>query len=97
MWNKPREITNLTYSGDGYENAYYTSEKEINPKKVLEAWKASPSHNAILLESGSWKGSNLLAFGVGINGNFAVIWFGSQTDPLGPMEACVAPTRYAMK
>lgn len=97
MWDKPREITNLTYLGDGYENAYATTDKEINPKRVLEAWKASPSHNAILLESGSWKGSNLLAFGVGVHENYAVIWVGSQTDPLGPMQACDTATRYAMR
>jgi uncharacterized protein YkwD len=88
MWDKPREITNFTYTGDGYENAYFTSEKEVNPARVLEAWKASPTHNAILLESGIWKGSNLLAFGVSIYKNYAVIWVGSQVDPLGPMQAC---------
>jgi uncharacterized protein YkwD len=88
MWDKPREITNFAYSGDGYENAYFTSEKEVNPARVLEAWKASPTHNAILLESGIWKGSNLLAFGISIYKNYAVIWVGSQVDPLGPMQAC---------
>jgi len=87
MWNKPREITNFTYTGDGYENAYYTGEKEVTPARVLEAWKASPSHNAILLEAGDWKGSNLLALGVGIHNNYAVIWVGSLVDPLGPMQA----------
>lgn len=90
MWDKPREITNFTYLGDGYENAYSTSEREVSPARVLEAWKASPSHNAILLESGDWKGSNLMAFGVGIHKNFAVMWVGSQVDPLGPMRACVS-------
>ncbi len=97
MWDKPREITNYTYTGDGYENAYSTSEKEVNPARVLEAWKASPSHNAMLLESGDWKGSNLLAFGVGIHKNYAVMWVGSLTDPLGPMQACAPPNTYAMK
>jgi hypothetical protein len=90
MWDKPREITNLTYTGDGYENAYSSSEKEVTPAKVLDAWKSSPSHNAILLESGVWEGSNLLAFGVGIHKNHAVIWVGSLNDPLGPMQACLA-------
>jgi hypothetical protein len=91
MWNKPREITNFTYTGDGYENAYSTSEEEVTPTKVLEAWKSSPSHNAILLETGIWKGSNLLAFGVGIHKNHAVIWVGSLIDPLGPMQASNTP------
>lgn len=88
MWDKPREITELTYTGDGYENAYATSEEEVDPVKVLNAWKSSPGHNAILLESGNWRGSNLLAFGVGIYKNHAVMWVGSLNDPLGPMQAC---------
>lgn len=90
MWDKPREITNFTYTGDGYENAYSTGEREVTPAKVLAAWKASPSHNAILVESGVWKGGNLLAFGVGIYKNHAVMWVGSLVDPLGPMQTKVA-------
>jgi len=90
MWDKPREITNFTYTGDGYENAYSTGEQEVTPAKVLEAWKASPSHNAILVESGVWKGGNHLAFGVGIYKNRAVMWVGSMVDPLGPMQTNVA-------
>lgn len=97
MWDKPREITNFTYTGDGYENAYSTSEKEIDPARVLEAWKASPSHNAILLESGTWRDCNLLAFGVGIHKNYAVMWVGSSADPLGPMQACGAGPTYVVK
>jgi uncharacterized protein YkwD len=88
MWDKPREISRFGYTGDGYENAYSTTDNEVIPEKVLEAWKASPSHNAILLESGIWKGSNLLALGVGIYKNYAVIWVGSLVDPLGSMQAC---------
>ncbi|MFZ4857038.1 MAG: CAP domain-containing protein [Desulfuromonadaceae bacterium] len=86
MWDKPREITRFTYKGDGYEIAYSTGEQEVTPAKVLEAWKASPSHNAILVESGVWKGKKLLAFGVGIYKNNAVIWVGTVVDPLGPMQ-----------
>jgi hypothetical protein len=86
MWDKPREITNFTYTGDGYENAYATTAQEVTPANVLKAWQASPNHNALILESGIWKRSNLLAFGVGIYKNVAVIWFGSLTDPLGPMN-----------
>ncbi len=88
MWDKPREITKFGYTGDGYENAYSTKDNEVNPEKVLEAWKASPSHNAVLLETGVWKGSNLLALGVGIYKNHAVIWVGSLVDPLGALKVC---------
>ncbi len=97
MWDKPREITKFVYTGDGYENAYSTSEQEVDPQRVLEAWKSSPSHNAILLESGIWRSSNLLAFGVGIHKNYAVMWVGTLIDPLGPMQACVITEKIAMK
>lgn len=96
MWDKPREITKFLYTGDGYENAYSTSENEIDPARVLEAWKSSPSHNAILLEAGIWRNSNLMAFGVGIHKNYAVMWVGSRRDPLGPMKACVTTEKIAM-
>ncbi|GFE61182.1 CAP domain-containing protein [Geobacter sp. AOG2] len=86
MWDKPREITNFTYTGDGYENAYSTSDKEINPKRVLEAWKNSPSHNAILLEKDQWAGSKLSALGVGVYKNYAIIWLGTESDPAGPVN-----------
>jgi uncharacterized protein YkwD len=97
MWDKPREITNFTYTGDGYENAYSTSAKEVDPARVLEAWKSSPSHNAILLESGDWRGSNLMAFGVGIHKNYVVMWVGSMIDLLGPMQACTTAQNDVMK
>lgn len=90
MWDKPREITNFAYTGDGYENAYSTSDKEIDPKRVLEAWKKSPSHNAILLEKDQWAGSKLSALGVGVYKNYAIIWFGTEADPAGPVETTVA-------
>lgn len=92
MWDKPREITNFTYAGDGYENAYSTEGQEISPARVLEAWKARPSHIAIIDESGVWQGGNFHALGVGIYKNHAVIWVGSMVDPLGPMMSNVALT-----
>lgn len=90
MWNKPKEITNYQYPGDGYENAYWTAGDEVSAQRVLEAWKNSPSHNALILESGIWKGSNLLSFGIGIHKNVAVMWVGTLVDPLGPMT-CTIP------
>lgn len=88
MWNKPREITSYQYPGDGYENAYWTSEPEVSVVRVLEGWKRSPAHNALILEEGIWKGSNLLALGIGIYKNVAVMWVGTMIDPLGPMPVC---------
>lgn len=91
MWSKPREITNYLYTGNGYENAYWTSDSEVTVYRVLESWKKSPSHNALILETGIWKGITWPAFGVGIYRNVAVIWFGDSVDPLGPMAACGTP------
>lgn len=91
MWNKPKEITNYEYPGDGYENAYWTSDTEVTPQRVLEAWKKSPAHNALILESGIWKGSNLLSFGVGIHNNVAVMWVGTLVDPIGSLPVCSNP------
>lgn len=88
MWYKTREITNYVYPGEGYENAYWTSDAEVAVERVLECWKQSPSHNALLLQDGIWKGSKLLAFGVGIYKNVAVIWIGNAVDPLGSMATC---------
>ncbi len=90
MWDKPREITNNVYTGDGYENAYWTSESEVTVTRVLDGWKRSPTHNALILETGIWQRSNWLAFGIGIYKNVAVIWFGNMTDPVGSQAACEA-------
>lgn len=90
MWDKPREITNYAYTGDGYENAYWTSENEVTVTRVLDGWKRSPTHNALILETGIWQRSNWLAFGIGIYKNVAVIWFGNMTDPVGSQAACEA-------
>jgi uncharacterized protein YkwD len=88
MRSKPQEISHNVYSGPGYENAYWTTESEVSPQRVLERWKKSPAHNDVILERGGWQRSNLLALGVGIYRNVAVIWVGTMIDPLGPMATC---------
>ncbi len=88
MWNKPREITKDLYSGYGFENAYFTSADRVDVRRVLEGWKRSPKHNALILESGVWQGSKWPVIGVGVHQNVAVIWFGDKDDPLGSVPAC---------
>jgi hypothetical protein len=86
MWYKPREITGNAYTGIGFEIAY---EGSSNPVAVLDAWKASPSHNDVILNAGAWAGYNPWpAMGIGMRNGFAVVWFGSNADPQGTIALC---------
>lgn len=88
MRNKPQEITNSVYPDVGYENVYWTSANQVSPSRALDSWKKSPQHNALILETGKWVRSNMLAIGVAVYKNYAIFWVGAMTDPLGPMPAC---------
>jgi hypothetical protein len=78
MWNKPREIAG--YDSEGYEIAYIDSEG-ARADRGLEGWKKSPGHNPLLINSGQWKQATWRAMGIGIHGEFAVVWFGQLEDP----------------
>ena len=82
MWNKPREITD--YNGDGYEIAYWDS-SNATASGAMNTWKAEfpPLHPDVILERDIWQGSAWKAMGVGIDGNYAVVWFGKDIDPAG--------------
>jgi uncharacterized protein YkwD len=88
MLDKPREITRRAYGDIAYENVYWTSAAEVYSPRVLDTWRKSPSHNALILEIGGWQGSDWSALGVGIYRNVAVMWLGSAADPLGQLKAC---------
>jgi uncharacterized protein YkwD len=81
MWNKPRELTN--YPGEGYEIAYWTDEP-LDPgpfaEKAVRAWKRSPAHNRVIVNSGEWRKLDWNAMGVGYYRGYAVVWFGEVTD-----------------
>ena len=76
MWDKPRELTK--YKGNGYEIAYWNSD-EANAENALSGWKESPGHNAVIINKGVWK-QQWNAIGIGIYRNYAVIWFGNESD-----------------
>lgn len=76
MWSKPSELTN--YQGYGYEIAHWSSD-EATALSALEGWKSSSGHHALIINEGMWN-RTWGAVGVGINGNYAVIWFGHETD-----------------
>lgn len=78
MWSKPRELT--SYQGDGYEIAFGEDEEYLaNAENALDGWKSSKYHNAVILNKGTWK-KKWNAIGIGINGSYAVIWFGNEVD-----------------
>jgi len=78
MWDKPKELTR--YPGNGYEiSAWYSAQQD--PETALSSWKASPLHNAVIVNSGVWARIRWKAVGVGIYGSYAVVWFGEEDDP----------------
>jgi|HigsolmetaAR202D_1030399.scaffolds.fasta_scaffold00118_26 hypothetical protein len=84
MWNKPYEITHGIYSGYGFEIAMGAKNGYVaRPDAAVEAWKNSPLHNAVMINSDSWAALTWRAMGVGIYQGYAVVWFGEQTDPQG--------------
>lgn len=83
MWNKPREISNQVYLGDGFEIAFGAQGHQATPESALAAWIDSPGHQAIIMESGDWQDKHWPAMGVAVYEGYAVVWFGDTEDPLG--------------
>lgn len=82
MWDKPREITGGAYSGNGYEIAARGS--NMTTQKALNAWKGSDAHHRVILSQGKWASHPWKAMGAAYSDSWACVWFGEQTDPLGP-------------
>lgn len=80
MWNKPWEVTGGRYRAQGFEIAARYSEG-IDADMAFDLWRGSPAHNAVILESGGWRGSKWQAMGVAVDGRYAVVWFGKAPDP----------------
>ena len=78
MWNKPREIAG--YESDGFEIAFWSSDG-AEAAESLEGWKKSAGHNPVIVNSGTWEKAKWEAIGIGIYGNYAVVWFGGLADP----------------
>lgn len=87
MWRKPRELTDGKYPGFGFENVYFTSEP-VSPERALSYWQGMPDQDAVILERGVWSRGRWPAMGVGIYGQYVVLWFGDAKDPLGVIRAC---------
>ena len=60
---------------------------------ALDLWIASPGHNAILTDTGTWASIGFTAIGIGLDsspgpgrygGRVYDVWFGAAPDPTGP-------------
>lgn len=87
MWAKPKQISLNRYTRNGYENAAVAGGL-MTASIALTAWQNSPAHREVILQQGAWAGVNFTGLGVGIVGNYAVLWFGDGTDPAGTMPEC---------
>ena len=77
MWDKPKEIAG--YESEGFEIAYYSS-AGATALEGLEGWQKSPAHNPLLINEGTWKQVEWKAIGIGIYGEYGVVWFGRLAD-----------------
>ena len=75
MWDKPQELAG--YEDKGYEIAAMNTDPDVN---WLNQWKGSPGHHQVIINQGIWKTNQWKAMGVGIRGDYAVVWFGKLED-----------------
>lgn len=83
MWQKPKEISN--YEGVGYEIVAWSSDIE---NQAVNLWENSPPHNNMILNQDIWQTREWNSIGLGINGIYAVVWFGEEEDPDGNIDQC---------
>jgi hypothetical protein len=84
MWNKPRELTQ--YRGNGYEIAAFFEGRKgegITPPTALRLLQTSREHNLVMLNQGPWAAHPWDSVGIGLYGDYAVVWFGEERDPCG--------------
>ncbi len=76
MWDKPKELT--SYNFPGYEIASHSS-VAMTAEMALDIWKKSKPHNDVISNKDIWK-EQWKAIGIGIQGSYAVVWFGNSLD-----------------
>lgn len=87
MWAKPQQISHGIYNGNGFENTADAG-GPMTAAQALSQWQGSPAHRDVILNQGSWAGISYGGLGVGIQGNYAVLWFGDRADSSGTLAAC---------
>lgn len=76
MWNKPKELTPYKYRG--YELAFWQN-RSLTAEEILVGWMDIPEASNMILNMGKWT-NEWRAMGVGIEGTYAVVWFGRAVD-----------------
>jgi uncharacterized protein YkwD len=56
---------------------------QVTAEKALASWKKSAGHNRVIINKGKWSNETWKAIGIGIYLNYAVVWFGKESDPCG--------------
>jgi uncharacterized protein YkwD len=79
MWSKPSELTD--YKGNGFEIAFWSSSSNIAPEEIFHSWETSYGHYSVIMNKGIWAKYTWQAIGVAAEGNYAVVWFGKESDP----------------
>ncbi len=77
MKQKPKELTG--YPGNGYE-LIYSGDDKATPADAAELWQQVNASADMILSRGKWKSFQWKAIGIGIKGNYALLWFGDKTD-----------------
>ena len=84
MWDKPKEITQQRYNGNGYEVAAFSS-GAMTAEGALDIWKESSDHQDVILNRGIWAENSWQALGAAVSAHYAVVWFGHEIDPDGAL------------
>lgn len=83
MWSKPLEISTALhyarYAASGYEISF--EGWFATPAGVVDFFDKSPAHKAVILNEGMWAAYSFQAMGAAMQGEFAVVWFGTLPDP----------------
>jgi hypothetical protein len=85
MWIKPAELT--YYVSRGYEISHSAS-YNVRPESALKSWQGSKPHNEVIINQGIWADNDWQAIGIGIDGNYANIWFGMKKDNVIKVKIC---------
>jgi hypothetical protein len=89
MWEAPDRL-GTGYASEGYE---ISAAGFDSTGQALDGWIASPSHDAVLSNTGVWADAEFLAMGVGVDtspgagiygGRIFHVWFGEAADDEAP-------------
>ncbi len=85
MQEKPRELTG--YPGKGYEIVYWEN-KEATADNAFDQWRTVTASRSLITNLKEWEDFAWKAMGVAIEKNFAILWFGEETDTETETKIC---------